>query len=107
MIVKINSDFWDAVSACPWHGNIWQLESSMEYVVNMMELNGEIGSELLPDNINMQEEKECLNLKVIEKRVIEEALRRFGADTESKQKVADELGIGIATLYRKMKQYGF
>jgi len=107
VIVKINSDFWDAVSACPWNGNIWQLESSMEYVVNMMELNGEIGSELLPDNINMQEEKECLNLKVIEKRVIEEALRRFGADTESKQKVADELGIGIATLYRKMKQYGF
>lgn len=107
VIVKINSGFWDLVSDCPWYGNIWQVESAMEYVVNMMELNGEIGSDLLPDNINMAEEKECLNLKAIEKRVIEEALRRFGADTESKQKVADELGIGIATLYRKMKQYGF
>ena len=39
----------------------------------------------------------------MERRAIEEALLRH----KSKKQVGDELGIGIATLYRKLKQYGF
>ncbi|WP_428997510.1 helix-turn-helix domain-containing protein [Pseudomonas aeruginosa] len=37
----------------------------------------------------------------MEKQMIREALSRHN----SKKEVADELGIGIATLYRKIKKY--
>ena len=40
-------------------------------------------------------------LEEMEKQMIREALSRHN----SKKEVADELGIGIATLYRKIKKY--
>ena len=40
-------------------------------------------------------------LEEMEKQMIREALSRHN----SKKQVADELGIGIATLYRKIKKY--
>ena len=40
-------------------------------------------------------------LEEMEKQMIREALSRHS----SKKQVADELGIGIATLYRKIKKY--
>ena len=40
----------------------------------------------------------------VEKAYIDEAIRVYGDTTEGKQKAADALGIGIATLYRKLKE---
>ncbi|USE37719.1 helix-turn-helix domain-containing protein [Endozoicomonas sp. SCSIO W0465] len=40
----------------------------------------------------------------MEKHLVSRALRSF-CKNEGKQRVADELGIGIATLYRKIKKY--
>ena len=42
-----------------------------------------------------------LDMEEMEKQMIREALSRHN----SKKQVADELGIGIATLYRKIKKY--
>ena len=39
----------------------------------------------------------------MERRAIQRALAHFGADTKGKQDAAKALGIGIATLYRKLK----
>ena len=56
-----------------------------------------------------------ISLADLEREAIRNALARYGADvksagtkvysTEVKQRVADALGIGIATLYRKLKSY--
>ena len=43
-------------------------------------------------------------LEEIEKYYIEEAVRIYGNSVEGKEKAADALGIGIATLYRKLKE---
>ena len=42
----------------------------------------------------------------MEARLIVEALSRHGYNYSGKQEAARELGIGIATLYRKMARYG-
>ncbi len=42
----------------------------------------------------------------MERKIIQKALDLCGADMDSKKIAADKLGIGIATLYRKMKKYG-
>jgi len=45
---------------------------------------------------------EICALEDIEKREIERALKRFGSDTRGKKAAAQALGIGVATLYRKL-----
>lgn len=47
-----------------------------------------------------------LSLEEMEKRYIKKALSIYGDTKEGKEKAAEELGIGIATLYRKIKKYG-
>ena len=45
---------------------------------------------------------EVCSLEALEKREIEKALRCFGSDTRGKRLAAEALGIGVATLYRKL-----
>ena len=44
-------------------------------------------------------------LAELEKRAIERALALFGHDSKAKAKAAKALGIGVATLYRKIKEH--
>jgi len=44
-------------------------------------------------------------LKDLERREIEKALEICGTTTEGKKEAAARLGIGVATLYRKLEQY--
>jgi len=44
-------------------------------------------------------------IKDLEKREIEKALRNFGNSKQAITKAAESLGIGRATLYRKIKEY--
>jgi transcriptional regulator with PAS, ATPase and Fis domain len=48
------------------------------------------------------EDTVSFNLEVLERRAIRRCLQQYGTTVEGKQKAAEELGIGIATLYRKM-----
>lgn len=43
--------------------------------------------------------------KGIRKRAIEKALETYGKTTEGKKIASAKLGIGIATLYRKIEEY--
>ena len=115
--MDIDPAFWDDMEQYSWPGNVWQLKGAMEYVINAMGSDGIIGTEHVPDNIRAYSRKVCrpsvrepetvqeFNLKRLEEAAIKKALELFGTDSAGKQMAADKLGIGIATLYRKMKQY--
>ncbi|END8688421.1 sigma-54-dependent transcriptional regulator [Escherichia coli] len=102
-----------------WPGNLRELSNLMEYLVNVVPSGEVIDSTLLPPNLlnNGTTEQSYVTevseahlslddaggtaLEEMEKQMIREALSRHN----SKKQVADELGIGIATLYRKIKKY--
>lgn len=102
-----------------WPGNLRELSNLMEYLVNVVPSGEVIDSTLLPPNLlnNSTTEQSDVTeaseahlslddaggtaLEEMEKQMIREALSRHN----SKKEVADELGIGIATLYRKIKKY--
>lgn len=102
-----------------WPGNLRELSNLMEYLVNVVPSGEVIDSTLLPQNLlnngtteqsDVTEVSEAhlslddaggTALEEMEKQMIREALSRHN----SKKQVADELGIGIATLYRKIKKY--
>ncbi|EFL5763836.1 sigma-54 interaction domain-containing protein [Escherichia coli] len=102
-----------------WLGNLRELSNLMEYLVNVVPSGEVIDSTLLPPNLlnngtteqsDVTEVSEAhlslddaggTALEEMEKQMIREALSRHN----SKKQVADELGIGIATLYRKIKKY--
>ena len=46
-----------------------------------------------------------LTLEAVEKEMIKESLKKYGTSREGKEMCAKELGIGIATLYRKIEKF--
>lgn len=102
-----------------WPGNLRELSNLMEYLVNVVPSGEVIDSTLLPPNLlnnGTTEQSDVTEvteahlslddaggtaLEEMEKQMIREALSRHN----SKKQVADELGIGNATLYRKIKKY--
>ena len=118
-----------------WEGNVRELENVIEFMVNMMGDDGILGEDTLPGELAEPETEERLSaagkgtppapedshteknggeggeetavipLKELEKREIRKALRLCGTTTEGKKEAAARLGIGIATLYRKIDEY--
>lgn len=94
-----------------WPGNIRELENTMEYAVSMCN-NDIIKEENLPNRLrNMkplyedEKQEEITPIKELEKREIKKALDHFGSSKHAITKAAETLGIGRATLYRKIKEY--
>ena len=103
-----------------WPGNVRELSNLMEYLVNVVP-NGEVIDErLFPPNITKgllssgpvspvqsvevsqtHNPTDSTLIENMERQLIEASLLRH----QNKQQAADELGIGIATLYRKVKKY--
>lgn len=94
-----------------WPGNVRELMNVLEYSVSMCNGN-EIKMEDLPAYIKLKNPvnfPDIQNLKEklekIERQIIKEALSNIGNSTEGKKRAAKQLGIGIATLYRKIEKY--
>ncbi len=103
-----------------WPGNVRELSNLMEYLVNVVP-NGEVIDErLLPPNItkglaptgpampettaqvgHLHDAGDSTLIENMERQLIIASLLKH----QTKQKAAEELGIGIATLYRKVKKY--
>lgn len=92
----------------PWPGNVRELENVVEYMVNMME-DGIIDMNTLPKNIFdpldliIPDKNLIKPLEALEREEIEKAIKLFGDTTRGKEQAAKSLGIGIATLYRKLQ----
>lgn len=110
-VTGIDQNFWKKLEDYQWPGNIRELQNTIEYVVNMMKYTEIINFKLLPpkllgNNVNfISEDEEDFNLEHMEKRMIEKLLKLFGNTPEAKVEIAHKLGIGRATLYRKIKEY--
>ena len=108
--VRIEDETMKKLIEYPWYGNIRELENTVEFMVNMME-DGIVDNNSIPINIrdnkndnNREEEKSSVirNLKELERDEIKKAIDYFGDTTDGKVSAAKALGIGIATLYRKL-----
>ncbi len=92
-----------------WPGNVRELQNVVEFMVSMMEEDGFIGC----SNLNLDlwsistgmEDKYVHTIRELEEKEIQKALWIYGDSTEGKRRIAQKLGIGMATLYRKLDAY--
>ena len=88
--------------SCQWPGNVRQLRNVIDSAVVLAE-----DPEIKVSDLGLREagggELESLKLKHWEQRLISEALKRAGGNVPE---AAGLLGIGRATLYRKLDEYG-
>jgi len=95
------------IKSYSWPGNIRELMNCIESAV-VMTLGEEINVNSLPPFLTMRASKQSAgrgpeNLFDIEKKAIMDALNKAGGN---KTETAKVLGIGLRTLYRKLKLYG-
>lgn len=116
-VYKIDDEVLQMFRKYKWHGNVRELENVVEFMVSISDESGIINKSMLPESflegyedllnntidksINI---KEIIPLKDIEKLYIKKAIETYGNTTEGKKIAAKKLGIGIATLYRKMDE---
>ncbi|MBA1334124.1 MAG: hypothetical protein HPY66_1608 [Firmicutes bacterium] len=101
-----------AVMSYPWPGNVRELENAIEYASNMC--TGELlGVEHLPERILVRLESgasaaETEDIKKaskeLEKNIILDNMRIYGASTRDKELIAKKLGISLSTLYRRLRR---
>lgn len=105
--VEFTNGVFDIFYKYKWPGNVRELENVVEYIMNMVEKNGVVNTNLLPRKLLLEDDLDTtsLSLESMEKEYIKKALKLYGNTPDGKQEAASQLGIGIATLYRKIKKY--
>lgn len=92
-----------------WSGNVRELQNVVEFMVSMMEEDGFIGRA----NLNLElwsiskgmKDQYVHTIRELEEKEIQKAIWIYGDSTEGKRRIAQKLGIGMATLYRKLDAY--
>ncbi|MFV0436124.1 MAG: helix-turn-helix domain-containing protein [Desulfopila sp.] len=91
--------------AYSWPGNVRELRNSVEYALALAAAN-RIEPEDLPPEIQgitpARANRDTMTLAAIERDHIQSVLQATGGN---RAQAAEILGIGIATLYRKLKQF--
>lgn len=89
-------------------GNIRELRNLIEYVT-IFEENSKVGLENIKKKLGTDDQREYKTLadrtKAFEKSVIENELKRLGDNLDAKKEISRQLGISIATLYRKLETF--
>lgn len=99
-----------------WPGNIRELENVVEFMFNLADDTDILTASIVPDDIwecknikinseNKKVDKELVEFREIEKKYIKKALLKYGDNTIGKKVVANKMGIGLTTLYRKLQKY--
>lgn len=97
-----------------WPGNVRELENAIEYAVNMT-TSPFIDVDSIPPRIRKQVQPQESHPQDAAEQTLKEALRqhekyillkmldKYGHSLEAKKMIAEKLGIGLATLYRKLE----
>lgn len=101
-----------AMLAYSWPGNVRELENAVEYMLNM-ETSSTISFDSLPEYLRttIQENRNQKNsslraqLAQKEKEIMIDILGKYGKSKKGKIAAAEALDIGIASLYRKIREY--
>lgn len=108
----VNDKALGALCAYHWPGNVRELQNAIEFAANMTD-GPIIDKTHLPKRVLTGKIQDfdgsadsMLPLKEVERIHIERALNYYGHDTKGKEMAAEALGIGIATLYRKINGKG-
>lgn len=113
-VITVKEDFWLELTNYDWPGNVRELQNAIEYAINMMPASGILYSELLHGRFHkaasypsdcMPVLDESWTLAEMEAVMIRRCLQEFANHKDGKRLAAQKLGIGLATLYRKMKKY--
>ena len=114
---RVATELMHAFEAYPWPGNVREFENVMEFMVNMAPSGGVLHPDMLPTSVRGALPSSApspsaplppggiIPLRDLERNAILDAVRRCGDDTPGKKAAAAALGIGVATLYRKLKEY--
>ncbi|MBC2727002.1 sigma 54-interacting transcriptional regulator [Desulfosporosinus sp.] len=103
----ISNGFRQKLMEYSWPGNVRELQNIIEYAMNLAKDSTLTEEHLSPrlKNIKTQNEEDEFNLEKVERETIKRCYQMFGAGVQGKEKAAKALGIGIATLYRKLARY--
>ncbi|MFC5591233.1 sigma-54 interaction domain-containing protein [Sporosarcina soli] len=107
-IQSVSEEYMSKLSSYHWPGNFRELENVIEYSMNI-EAGPTLSGKSLPPYLNI-EQIPCPKLEInantdlieAEREVIARKLKQYGNSYNGKKKVAQELGISIRTLYRKI-----
>ncbi|PKM84313.1 MAG: transcriptional regulator [Firmicutes bacterium HGW-Firmicutes-11] len=96
-----------------WPGNVRELENAVEYGVNMA-FGDIIGMDAVPSRLLRNDPSTlfstnndlplAVQVKRFEREIIANKLKKYGTNGNGKDKVAQELGLSRATLYRKLSE---
>lgn len=111
--VTLSEPVMNVLISYSWPGNVRELKNLIEYFINVKD-NDEINLSDLPGHIVMpvstikNHDNEIFHLKNLlfeyEKGILQQLLKHTKT-TEDKKLVANKLGIGLSTLYKKMELY--
>lgn len=105
-IAGLTQAFHQKLFEYSWPGNVRELQNTIEYAMNLAD-GPLLEVEHLPVKIRQMEDKSdnTYNLDLREKDIILRCLKEYGHSVHDKERAAQALGIGIATLYRKLARY--
>ena len=105
--IKLADEVMSKLKSYDWLGNVREIDSVYSLFAVLSQSNDEITMPLLPSFL--QETVQAgisYNLKQKEKETIVKVLNMFPDSVAGKKLAAKALGISIASLYRKVEQYG-
>jgi two-component system, NtrC family, response regulator len=96
----LNKDFLVALKNHPWKGNIRELKNVIERSVILAD--NELNASLLPSDFSVDDDANHFDLAQVEKKHIKKVIAHVDGN---KTQAAKLLGIGLTTLYQKIKDY--
>lgn len=97
----MSKEYLNALQLHSWKGNVRELKNVIERSV-LLEESDTLTTEILPGDFNITSEEDSFLLEVAEKKHI---VRILKAAQGNKTQAAKLLGIGLTTLYQKIKDY--